>query len=147
MTPVKQEFIHDPSNGVYGDCQRAVIASLLDLPLSEVPHFLGIAKNNSVLYWSAIQSFLRERGYAWLVVPARSGAAFFGSDEGSKIYYELSGPSPRGLGVTHAVIGCDGEIVFDPHPSNAGLLGDPADWECAFLVKTCEGAYDANRDS
>jgi hypothetical protein len=137
MTPVKQEFIHDPSNGVYGDCQRAVIASLLDLPLSEVPHFLSLAKNNTELYWYMIQEFLRDKGYAWLVIPAKAGAAFFGATD-NKIYYELSGPSPRGSGVTHAVVGCDGEIVFDPHPSNDGLLGDPSEWECAFIVKTCE---------
>jgi hypothetical protein len=137
MTPVKQEFIHDPANGVYGDCQRAVIASLLDLPIQEVPHFLGESKNDAVGYWTLLQKFLRDKGYAWLVVPAKSGAAFFGAEEES-IYHEISGPSPRGSCLTHAVVGCDGKIVFDPHPSNAGLVGDPSEWEYAYLVKTCE---------
>ena len=89
MTPVKQEFVHDPSNGVYGDCQRAVIASLLDLPLSEVPHFLGISKNQAEGYWTLLQTFLRERGYAWLTIPAKSGAAFFGAVDES-IYHEIA---------------------------------------------------------
>jgi len=28
--------------------------------------------------------------------------------------------------------------VFDPHPSNAGLVGDPSEWEYAYLVRTSE---------
>lgn len=137
MTPVKQEFIHDPSNGVYGDCQRAVIASLLDLPIHDVPHFFGGSKNDQVGHWELLQKFLRSKGYAWLVVPAKSGAAFYGADDES-IFHEISGPSPRGKGVIHAVVGCGGRIVFDPHPSNSGLAGDPSEWEYAYLVKTCE---------
>lgn len=137
MTPVKQEFIHDPSNGVYGDCQRAVIASLLDLPLKDVPHFMEITNDDPVGYWELLQSFLRERGYAYLAIPAKSGAAFYGASD-EAIFHEISGPSPRGNGVFHAVVGCDGRIVFDPHPSNDGLAGEPSEWEYAYLVKTCE---------
>ena len=32
MTPHKQLYRHDPANGIYGDCGRAVIACLLDRP-------------------------------------------------------------------------------------------------------------------
>lgn len=39
MTPVDQTILHDPDAGLYGDCQRAVIASLLDLPIDSVPNF------------------------------------------------------------------------------------------------------------
>ena len=34
-----------------------------------------------------------------------------------------------------AVVGCNGQIVFDPHPSRAGLAGDPGTWEYSYLVK------------
>lgn len=51
------------------------------------------------------------------------------------IYHEISGPSPRGNGVYHAVVGRNGEVVHDPHPSRAGLAGDPATWEYCYLVK------------
>lgn len=39
MTPVKQRYKHDPENGVWGDCHRAAVASVLDLALDDVPHF------------------------------------------------------------------------------------------------------------
>lgn len=133
MTPVDQEFLHKPEEGQYGDCQRAVIASLLDLPASEVPHFCAIAKDEPTAFWTLLQSFLRSKGFVYLRVPARSGAAFFG-DEGN-VFHEISGPSPRGNGVFHAVVGCNGEIVFDPHPSRAGLAGDSSQWDYSFLVR------------
>lgn len=132
MKPADQEFLHKPEEGQYGDCQRAVIASLLDLPISEVPHFLQLAKGDPVEYWTGIQRFLATKGFAWLTVPAKSGAAFYGSENG--VYHEISGPSPRGNGTQHAVVGLDGEIVFDPHPSRAGLTGDPSEWEHSYLV-------------
>lgn len=135
MKPVDQEFLHDPDNGVRGDCQRAVIASLLELPIAEVPHFLEIAKDDSVLYYTLMQEFLAKRGLAYLTVPARSGAAFYGCDY--DVYYEISGPSPRGNGVYHAVIGLNGKIVHDPHPSRSGLAGEYKDWSYSYLVKTC----------
>jgi hypothetical protein len=138
MKPVKQQFVHKPEINQFGDCQRAVIASLLELPIEDVPHFLQVAQGDPTAYWDAIQSFLRTHGYAYLTVPPRSGAIFFASD-GVPVYHEISGPSPRGNGVSHAVVGLSGQIVFDPHPDGTGLAGDPADWEHAYLVKSgCE---------
>jgi len=133
MTPANQEFTHKPEEGQYGDCQRAVIASLLDLPISDVPHFLAVSKNDATIYWESVQAFCRSHGYVYLTVAKNSGSAFFGDD--GPVYHEISGPSPRGGGVTHAVVGCNGEVVFDPHPSRAGLAGDPMEWQHAYLVK------------
>lgn len=133
MTPVDQQILHKPEEGQYGDCQRSVIASLLDLPASEVPHFCEIAKDEPVAFWTLLQGFLRSKGFVYLTVPARAGAAFFGDD--GDVFHEISGPSPRGGGVYHAVVGCNGEIVFDPHPSRAGLAGDSSQWDYSFLVK------------
>lgn len=137
MTPVTQEYVHVPELGQHGDCQRAVIASLLDLPLSEVPHFLQEADGDAVKFWDGIQTFLRSKGLAYLTIPAGSGVAFFGSTEEAEIYHEISGPSPRGNGVRHAVVGLNGRVCFDPHPSRAGLVGDPNQWEFCYLVKVC----------
>jgi hypothetical protein len=38
MTPVDQEFLKE--RGEPGDCWRACIATILGLPLAEVPHIL-----------------------------------------------------------------------------------------------------------
>lgn len=138
MTPVDQEFIHAPEVGQYGDCQRAVIASLLDLPISEVPHFLQEAQGDPNIYWEKLQTFVRSHGFAYLTVHAQSGISFFGDD--GDVYHEISGPSPRGNGVSHAVVGRNGEVAFDPHPSRAGLAGDPATWEHAYLVRVSNRA-------
>ena len=134
MKPVDQEFVHKPEIGQMGDCQRAVIASLLELPIEDVPHFLQEVNGDPSDYWDAIQAFLSLRGLALMHVPSRSGATFFG--DGVDVYHEISGPSPRGNGVMHAVVGRNGEIVHDPHPSKAGLAGKPSDWEYGFLVLT-----------
>lgn len=40
MIPVQCMVKHDPENGKYGDCLRACVASLLELPSENVPHFL-----------------------------------------------------------------------------------------------------------
>jgi len=131
MKPVDQLITHDPENGKFGDCQRAVIASLLCLPLEDVPHFNEIAKGEPEAFWTSLQEFCASKGYAYLTVPARSGFAFFCG--GEDVYHEISGPSPRG-DFFHAVVGRDGEIVHDPHPSRAGLAGDPSKWTYSYLV-------------
>lgn len=132
MTPVDQEFTNRPEIGQFGDCQRAVIASLLDLPISQVPHFLQEANGDPSDFWDGLQSFLNARGFAHLETPRLW--TFWG--EHADIYHEISGPSPRGNGLYHAVVGLNGEIVFDPHPSRAGLAGDPAEWTHGYLVRT-----------
>ena len=133
MKPVDQEFVHKPEEGQFGDCQRAVIASLLELPIQEVPHFYVESDGDAVLFWELVQTFVGGHGYAYLSVPATSGIAFYGLYDG--VYHEISGPSPRGNGTYHAVVGCDGEIVHDPHPSRAGLAGGPSEWTYSYLVK------------
>jgi hypothetical protein len=138
MTPADQEFTHAPEAGQYGDCQRAVIASLLDLPISAVPHFLQEAQGDPSIYWEKLQAFVRSHGFAYFTVPARTGGAFYGYE--GDVYHEISGPSPRGNGVSHAVVGRNGEVVFDPHPSRAGLSGDSASWEYAFLVRVAQAS-------
>lgn len=132
MNPVNQEFMHLPEEGQQGDCHRAVIASLLEIPISEVPHFAQDSQGDVDKYWTMIQDFLGNRGYAYLTIPADGGAMFFGDHPG--VYHEISGPDPRGGSMMHAVIGKDGEVVFDPHPSRAGLSGDTSDWEYGFIV-------------
>ncbi len=133
MTPVDQEFVSDPSIGQYGDCQRAVVASLLDLPIAEVPHFLQLAKGDPSDFWERIQEFVGARGFIYVTLHTSIRPIAFGSDV--DVYHGISGPSPRGNGLYHAVVGKNGSIEFDPHASRAGLVGDPKKWTFDYLVK------------
>lgn len=140
MIPVDQEFVDDRENGQFGDCQRAVIASLLELPLSEVPHFLQETGDNNLQFWTAIQTFLAKRGLLHVSF-SKFDAAFYTETYGTPaIYHEISGPSPRGKGLWHCVVGCNGKLVHDPHPSKAGLAGDPSEWEYGFFLQLNRGA-------
>lgn len=136
MKPQDQEFLHKPEIGQYGDCQRAVIASLLELQIHEVPHFLQLSKGDPSDFWNRIQAFCKQYNYFYLTVQRLAGSIFFG--EGVNVYHEISGPSPRDNNVHHAVIGLNGQIVFDPHPSRAGLAGDPYGWQYSYLVFTSD---------
>lgn len=134
MTPVDQEFIADPSIGQWGDCKRAVMASLLDLPLSQVPNFLAEAGGDALKYWQLVQRFLGQHGCVLVEYNGDIGGYpdFYGSPD---IYHEISGPSPRGNGMLHVVVGCNGKVVHDPHPSKAGLAGNPDHWKHSVLVR------------
>ena len=131
MTPVDQEFLHDKENGIYGDCQRAVIASLLDLPISEVPHFLKEANGDAYDFFTRLQDFVNSHGYVLATSRGKPLLVYCGND--LPYYHEIAGMSPRG--VMHAVVGCNGKVVHDPHPSKAGLIGDPSAWEYGYLLK------------
>lgn len=131
MKPVDQEFINIP--GVqYGDCQRACIASLLELPIAEVPHFLAIAEGDPETFWELLYEFCESKGYQyhpWFT------ARQMELEDDLDGYCVISGPSPRGGGILHAVIGRYDQVVFDPHPSKTGLSGDPSEWTFDYLVK------------
>lgn len=128
MIPVKQTTLHDPDNGKYGDCYRASIASILELPINEVPNFNAIAKSDETIFWDEVTKFMESRGLTILSTQANSGRWLSGDT-----YHIISGPSPRNNGY-HAVVGHNGQIVFDPHPSNDGLVGDPMEWRYEYLV-------------
>lgn len=88
-----------------GNCLQAAVASFLDLPLDEVPHF--------VLHpdWEArFLAFMKARG-----APVRAT-----SEIGSHTTGIALGDTVRGT--HHAVVMSEGVVVWDPHPSRVGLL-------------------------
>jgi len=128
MIPIDQTILHDPDNGQYGDCQRACVASLLEIPIEEVPHFLetGIDADFNKKYGE----FLESRNLFQLIINANSSYIF-----PVKCYHFIYGLTERGT--LHGVIGLNGKMVHDPHPSRSGLLeSDKDNWVFAFLVPT-----------
>lgn len=113
MTPVVQTIFYDPAvPGRMGNCLQAAIASVLDLPLDEVPHFVqNDEDSDGEVNWStSLGVWLGLRGLQ--VDPTAEplpGEA-----------YLVTGRSARG--VMHMVVYRDGDLVHDPHPSGEGLM-------------------------
>ena len=136
MHKVQQAILHDPENGLYGDCMRAAVASVLDLKLEEVPHCCGTSEKCKGTKWlEELQAFLFKRGLFYVEVTMESAEFIRKNFLVDKFYHIITGPSPRGNGY-HAVVGCNGEIVWDPHPSQEGLKPQSADsvWYLGLLV-------------
>lgn len=142
MTPVMRSIPHDPSNGLYGDCHRACIASLLDLPLEEVPHFAHDNPSGEV-FWDRQSVFLDSHGLAGVNVAFVEGTTRehlrrYCRTNCPGVYCILGGTSP--LGVDHSVVACDGDVVHDPsgHPPEEAIVGPCGDgvyWLTFFVPK------------
>ena len=118
MIPVTQDQLYDPSRPDHrGNCWQTVLASVLELPLNEVPHFVQDEVDHDMAvewhWWDRSWQWLRERGLMFTVAEV---------DNTPGEYLLVSGKSPRGEGIYHVVIYKDGEMVHDPHPDRSGLL-------------------------
>lgn len=137
MTPHKQQFMHDPDNGVVGDCWRTCFACLLDMEPAAVPHFVFGHWNNARTADRLAREWLAQHGLGFIEYPMncelgdllRSVAAI---NPGT--YYVLSGTSSNGTG--HSVIACDDEIVHDPAQDSSGIVGpmDDGFYWVSFLI-------------
>jgi hypothetical protein len=118
MTPQKQTIFGSPN----GNCFATCVASLLDLPLSEVPNFCGGENEN---WFSEFQQWLGERGFYAIDLHAVSEPFLCPVPDGTLVI--ISGMGARGL--LHSIIGSyrlkDGEHfwdhVHDPHPDDTGI--------------------------
>lgn len=142
MRPIIQTrlSIQGDSNSPPGNCWAAAIASLLDLSLEEVPDELEFWKPGMkpIESWRPYSKMMHRwlYGLGFILVQCKPGALEYeGPRDCWDGYCLIFGPSPRtGL---HAVLGnLKGEIVHDPHPSGAGLKGDPEkDWRFELLIR------------
>ena len=121
MKRLTQTILADPARpDVQGNCLQAALASILDLPLVEVPHFVQDDHDHpddpDWHWYSRMLAWLTARG-----LHLRDGD---GAPPGSLVL--ALGKSPRGLG--HVVIQRDGETVHDPHPDRSGLVSVETTW-------------------
>lgn len=107
-----------------GNCVAACVATILGLPLAQVPHFIefGIAYGDSENvnevshgnnWWAMMLGFLAGRGL-WVVELDKV------TDADPHEFVLVAGMSPRG--VVHQVVYREGRLWHDPHPSRAGVL-------------------------
>lgn len=122
VAEVTQSLLYSPeaeARGVFGNCLQAAIASALGLDLDAVPHF------GAFTWWEpAARLWLRGRGLDWQTVQ--------GIPDGRSI---VVGTTNRNTG-DHAVVGDDGRVAWDPHPSRAGL----ADVKRSYVLEEWPGS-------
>lgn len=144
MIPVKQSIV-DPD---MGDCHRAVIASLLELHLDQVPHFKMFADSD----WHYVyHAFLWGCGYEW------SGTGYPTTHLDPALYPNINGfveasvPSLNFEGKVHSVVmRVDGVVVHDPSPLkswegiNVLKTGDLRDWSLIAVREDAPPALAVN---
>lgn len=136
VTQTKVSIINSKGEHVVnGNCLAACIASLLELPITEVPNvevFYHLPKGDDY-YWDVLDKWLSSKGYklstddrykcfhpeiAHKSINNEERLADYIIELIDK-YYLVTGKSPRGL--SHITIWKNGEMVHDPHPTKEGI--------------------------
>ncbi len=113
MKPVTQTIPFEEGSVVLGNCLQAAVASIYELPIAAVPHFVQFAQ-----WGEALRLWVEGRGANLLL---------WKTDEPQGVDLLAFGKSPRGT-FRHAVVWRDGEMVHDPHPDGTGLDGLPEEY-------------------
>lgn len=98
---------------VEGNCFSACIASILEIPLDDIPADL-ITRTH---WFRAINEWLRDSGRPWRMVCSREWLGASLQLDG--VYSIAAGCSTRGI--LHAVVQLGEEMVHDPHPDGTGI--------------------------
>lgn len=101
--------------GPMGNCQSACIASILGIPLRDIPNFWYMGDTPQACY-AALREWLHERGWTILTFPVHDPGVLTNYIEG---YLIIGGRTSGGL--EHSTIWHKGKMVHDPHPDRKGL--------------------------
>jgi hypothetical protein len=115
--------------GENGNCLAAALASVLEIPIEDLPEFTDDG------WQGELNSWLAPRSLCYLEFPVHDQERWRSYYLRHAGFHLLCGPSERGL--YHAVVARAGKIVHDPHPSRAGLQKVE---QAGFLVPTFSGA-------
>ncbi len=116
---------------VRGNCFAAAIASIMEVPITEVPNVEVLFDIGGGYWFEVMNTFLNHHG--WEFSTDNRFKVFhddvYGIETGEretwikdctdKLYF-ASGQSPRG--VCHICIFRNGQLVHDPHPTREGIL-------------------------
>lgn len=113
MIPITQTITYDPTPGApLGNCWQTAIASVLELELDDVPHFVQVDEDGGDNWYYYTWFWLWYRGHQLVSVYRH----LYNNE-----YYLVTGKSPRG-DFHHVVVYQNGKMVHDPHPDGTGLL-------------------------
>ena len=131
MIPVDQTRVHDPDNGVIGNCWRACVASLLECGIDDMPPFEEA--NNPGKMEMDSRRWLLGRGLVFMLASSRP---FPG-------YYMAVGSCDRFDPdvALHCVVYLGEDMVHDPNPAKAGLTEV---WDRLVLVPLNPGVVGIN---
>jgi hypothetical protein len=113
MTPQKQTIFNNFDKGIYGNCIQACVASLMDMRINNVPHFVTYGDDMI----DVLKEFCNANGYRFSGLLYKPNEMELNDFKGVDGYYIVGGKSPRNK-YGHAVIYKNGKPFFDPHPDN-----------------------------
>lgn len=102
----------------FGECVRASYATIFGLDIRDVPRFDPGSLRPGENQTKREREWLHMIGLDLIEIPAAEAAEL--PPEELDRDHLVSGISPRGLG--HRCVGHGGRVVWDPHPSRAGLV-------------------------
>ncbi|MFC4162013.1 hypothetical protein [Chitinimonas lacunae] len=108
MTPTHQTIETDFTRDQIGDCFRAVVASLLELPIDEVPHCLHDYPDRTT-WLHRVNEWLRPYNLGFIDFGPGFDLKQFGI---AGLHHELR--LSLGGGTYHSTVGVDGMLVHDP---------------------------------
>lgn len=101
---------HKPDEGKYGDCLRACVATILELPRENVPHFYG-GGVDEVEATKAFNTFLSGRGLTSVHVKQEGLTVDDIIGLAGDMFVDIHGVALNG---DHAVVVKNGSIVWNP---------------------------------
>jgi hypothetical protein len=128
---------HDPAAGQYGDCVRACIASIMELPTGKVPHFIDTHGEIDI---SQLNLWFARRGYApfWVAYPGEWTLDQLLSAQSTVnpgVHYVLFGGVSEG---NHAVVCKGGAVVHNPAWYGGTLTGPVHDLNVWQIMAICK---------
>jgi hypothetical protein len=106
-----------------GNCYSACLASLLEMPCSDVPYFMGGVEESDGRWAQRVAAWLKPLALYPMFFNIVDPEKYEREKLWPKGYFILCGRSSRG---DHAVVAREGMIVHDPHPSREGLISSDA---------------------
>lgn len=145
MIPVHVRVRHDPPNGLFGDCMRACVASIMEMQAEDVPHF-AMDGCDGTTQLERVRRFLRPMGLTLCVFlfpgeESRSDVlAYMGQVNPNATYIlcgALASPSEGVPGGDHAVVAQGKRIAHDPSWYPTGIVGPTSAgvWQLLVITK------------
>jgi len=134
----REDYVHQTKFGLtpwtpdHGNCFPACLATILGLPLEEVPNIYSVCRDIDHANYT-LAEFLGKRGFhlahypTEVVLNGMKEGWFYAGDEHTRVVVIVTGKSPRFEG-QHAVVGVlnpnnvnGWDLLHDPHPDGTGV--------------------------